>query len=83
MAAATLPCHSDYPIALPCYMTREPATTVPVRIWDLPTRLFHWALAACVVMVVGLMSPPAMELDTIKTSGIPAAAAADLDPTQK
>ena len=40
------------------------------------------ALAACVVMVVGLMSP-AMELDTIKTSGIPAAAAADLDPTQK
>lgn len=23
--------------------------TVPVRVWDLPTRLFHWALAACVV----------------------------------
>ena len=23
--------------------------TVPVRIWDLPTRLFHWLLAACVV----------------------------------
>lgn len=21
----------------------------PVRIWDLPTRLFHWALAACVL----------------------------------
>jgi cytochrome b len=21
----------------------------PVRIWDLPTRVFHWALAACVV----------------------------------
>jgi len=21
----------------------------PVRVWDLPTRLFHWALAACVV----------------------------------
>ncbi len=41
------------------------------------------ALAACVVMVVGLMSPPAIQLDTIKTSGIPAAAAADLDPTQK
>ncbi|NBU89529.1 MAG: cytochrome B, partial [Betaproteobacteria bacterium] len=20
-----------------------------VRVWDLPTRLFHWALAACVV----------------------------------
>ena len=52
MAAATLPCHSDYPIALPCYMTREPATTVPVRIWDLPTRLFHWALALLVVALV-------------------------------
>ena len=24
----------------------------PVRIWDLPTRLFHWALAACVVALV-------------------------------
>ena len=23
-----------------------------VRVWDLPTRLFHWALAACVVMAV-------------------------------
>ena len=23
-----------------------------VRIWDLPTRLFHWALAACVVALV-------------------------------
>ena len=22
--------------------------TVPVRVWDLPTRLFHWLLAACV-----------------------------------
>lgn len=21
----------------------------PVRIWDLPTRLFHWALVACVL----------------------------------
>ena len=21
----------------------------PVRIWDLPTRLFHWALAICVM----------------------------------
>lgn len=28
------------------------------------------ALAACVVMVVSLMSPPAIALDTIKTSGI-------------
>lgn len=23
--------------------------TVRVRVWDLPTRLFHWALAACIV----------------------------------
>ena len=28
------------------------------------------ALAACVAMVVGLMSPPAIAIDTIKTSGI-------------
>jgi cytochrome b len=28
----------------------DPSTTVmPVRVWDLPTRLFHWALAACVL----------------------------------
>lgn len=27
--------------------------TVPVRIWDLPTRLFHWLLAACVVFSLG------------------------------
>jgi cytochrome b len=24
-------------------------TTTPVRVWDLPTRLFHWTLAACVL----------------------------------
>lgn len=24
----------------------------PVRVWDLPTRLFHWALAVCVVGLV-------------------------------
>jgi cytochrome b len=24
----------------------------PVRVWDLPTRLFHWVLAACVVFSV-------------------------------
>ena len=24
----------------------------PLRIWDLPTRAFHWALAACVVASV-------------------------------
>ena len=27
-------------------------TTEPVRIWDLPTRIFHWTLAACVISSV-------------------------------
>jgi cytochrome b len=27
----------------------EATTTTDVRVWDLPTRLFHWALAACVL----------------------------------
>jgi cytochrome b len=27
--------------------------STPVRVWDLPTRLFHWALAVCVVASVG------------------------------
>jgi cytochrome b len=24
--------------------------SAPVRVWDLPTRLFHWALATCIVL---------------------------------
>lgn len=40
------------------------------------------ALAACVAMVISLMSPPAVALDTIKTSGIEKTAT-DLQPTQK
>lgn len=40
------------------------------------------ALAACVAMVVGLMSPPAIALDTIKTSGIQKTTSETL-PTQK
>lgn len=27
-------------------------TPIPTRVWDLPTRLFHWALAACIVASV-------------------------------
>jgi cytochrome b len=27
----------------------KPPTTTRVRIWDLPTRVFHWSLAACVI----------------------------------
>jgi len=26
--------------------------TAPVRVWDLPTRLFHWALVACVIGLI-------------------------------
>ena len=33
-------------------MTQQPSPTVRVRIWDLPTRLFHWALAAAVIALV-------------------------------
>ena len=29
-------------------MSDDPSTTKPVRVWDLPTRLFHWALVLCV-----------------------------------
>ena len=34
-----------------------------VRVWDLPTRLFHWALAACVVglVITGQMGGDAMQ----------------------
>lgn len=40
------------------------------------------ALAACVVMVVGLMSPPAVAVDTIRTSSIEKAVP-QVDPAQK
>lgn len=40
------------------------------------------ALAACVAMVIGLMSPPAVALDTIKTSGI-SKTVSEAQPTQK
>lgn len=33
-------------------MTEAAAETTKVRIWDLPTRLFHWALVVCVVGAV-------------------------------
>ena len=36
--------------------------TVAVRVWDLPTRVFHWALAACVLglVVTGKLGGTAM-----------------------
>lgn len=40
------------------------------------------ALGACVLMVVSLMSPPAVALDTITTSSI-SNATSQLEPTQK
>lgn len=39
------------------------------------------ALAACVAMVISLMSPPAVALDTMKTSSI--GASSQIEPTQK
>lgn len=33
-------------------MSDSAATTTPVRVWDLPTRLFHWMLALAVVGAV-------------------------------
>ncbi|MFN7727371.1 MAG: cytochrome b/b6 domain-containing protein [Rubrivivax sp.] len=38
-------------------------STSPVRVWDLPTRLFHWALAAAVVglVVTGKVGGNAMQ----------------------
>ena len=35
------------PESSPCVPSRAQAH--PVRIWDLPTRLFHWSLASCVL----------------------------------
>lgn len=33
-------------------MSQAPLPAVPVRVWDLPTRLFHWLLVAAVVALV-------------------------------
>ena len=33
-------------------LLRQTAGMHTIRVWDLPTRLFHWALAACVVGLV-------------------------------
>lgn len=30
----------------------QPHSTITLRIWDLPTRLFHWLLAACTIGLV-------------------------------
>jgi cytochrome b len=43
-------------IPLVLLLTTQPTATMTqqhtVRIWDLPTRIFHWTLAACVVALV-------------------------------
>lgn len=47
----TMP-HTPPPIP---HFGAPPLTTMTqhtVRIWDLPTRIFHWALAACIVALV-------------------------------
>lgn len=38
-----------FPRTAPDRLAAMPAADVPVRVWDLPTRLFHWLLAATVV----------------------------------
>lgn len=38
----------------------ESAATSPVRVWDLPTRVFHWALAATVIGALGCAWADAM-----------------------
>ena len=38
-----------FPRTAPDRFAAMPAADVPVRVWDLPTRLFHWLLAATVV----------------------------------
>ena len=36
----------------PNFALTPSSTMQTVRVWDLPTRLFHWALAACVIGLV-------------------------------
>jgi cytochrome b len=38
--------------AAPAMTSSSSSAPVPVRVWDLPTRLFHWALAASVIGAV-------------------------------
>jgi cytochrome b len=33
-------------------MTSTPTNSKKLRVWDLPTRAFHWALAICVILLV-------------------------------
>lgn len=49
------------PESSPCVPSRAQAH--PVRIWDLPTRLFHWSLASCVLgaLVTGAQGGAALE----------------------
>lgn len=37
---------------LPMHAPPPPEATPTVRVWDLPTRLFHWLLVACVVALI-------------------------------
>lgn len=38
-----------------------PATPTTLRVWDLPTRVFHWTLAACVIALVATAKGGLME----------------------
>lgn len=46
-----MPAHNPTSNATPATPPSAPATT-RVRVWDLPTRLFHWLLAACVIALL-------------------------------
>ena len=41
--------HATLTMDQPLQPTRVWETLQPTRVWDLPTRIFHWTLAACVV----------------------------------
>jgi cytochrome b len=45
-------------------MTSTPTNSKNLRVWDLPTRAFHWALAICVILLVitGSMGGDKMQL---------------------
>ncbi len=45
-------------------MTDPMTKTHAVRVWDLPTRAFHWLLASCVLICVVSAKTGAMDLHT-------------------
>jgi cytochrome b len=48
---------------------RSPVTNSPVRVWDLPTRLFHWTLAALVLFSIVTVKLGGLWIDWHMRSG--------------